>query len=467
MAFVTLHGFDVEHASSLLVIDNLFPEIQHIDGKGVTDKYTPTDDVTSINSIDVMRVLPYAPRFRQLGSANNGNWHNERNQGGVNNAPQSNSYTIPVDMFYDEGIPILDTQSYSNPIKLKSILMAQLVKTAGLAINIITFAKQIEGFFRDSFSEIPTQEEIEKAVFAYDSTVATSEDGSAVDAFIAANSELTDGVPEIGAMHIPLEERQAFISTQFDRIMKRQYQTNASDTSAKILATGFINPFSEEEGIRINSATGIAGMYDGVDMFIMNGITRKFTNVALRADKGAAFAKIEQGANLTGVTVNGETFGTKVVKGGFYEFKYTGGSVDSWRLDGENVLLADYGIAVNGAPKANDVITVDFAPGGVEQLLKNMDAMIVYGMGTVRGIVGPSVVANPHPFQGGVFILPKMKIGVEVLSGKTIKMVVKGGWTPEEIALIKNSIRFTPIDGQAVTGNDAFQTGIFNDGTSN
>ena len=71
MAFVTLNGYDVEHASSMLVYENLFPEIQHINGKGVVDKYTMPSDVESVTYIDVMRVLPYAPRFRKLGGLNN------------------------------------------------------------------------------------------------------------------------------------------------------------------------------------------------------------------------------------------------------------------------------------------------------------------------------------------------------------------------------------------------------------
>ena len=165
MAFTTVKGFDVEHASSMLVYENLFPEIQHINGKGCIDKYTKTDDVESVTYIDVMRVLPYAPRFRQLGSRNNGSWHNKKNQGGVNNAAQSVHYTIPVDLIYDEGVPITHSQDYSNPMNLKRIIMAQLVKTAGLTINVVTFAKQIEGFFRDSFKdpEAPTAEELAAA----------------------------------------------------------------------------------------------------------------------------------------------------------------------------------------------------------------------------------------------------------------------------------------------------------------
>lgn len=394
MAFVALNGYDVEHASQLLVYDNLFPEIQHINGKGVTDTYTKTRDVESVTYIDVMRVLPYAPRFRQLGAANNGTWHNQQNEGGFNNAPQSTKYTIPVDLIYDEGVPITTTQDYSNPIKLREIIMAQLIKVAGMSINIITFAKQIEGFFRDSFSDTATADEIAAALFAYDPALAANAAGSGPDAFIAANAELTDGVTEIGALHIPLERRQAFITSRYNRVMKRQYEQNASEASARILATGFMNPFTDKEGARINSATGLCGMYDGVDVFLMNKVTRQFVYVALNC--------APNGANAAAAT-----------------------------------------------------------------LLDKIDGMIVYGDGTCRGIVGPSIEANPNPYFGGVYILPKMKVGVDVLNGKTIKLIINGAnYTAEEITTIKEAIKFTPIDGKVVKGEDVFADGTFNDGIS-
>ena len=105
----------------------------------------------------------------------------------------------------------------------------------------------------------------------------------------------------------------------------------------------------------------------------------------------------------------------------------------------------------------------------VRGLLDKLNGMVVYGAGTCRGIVGPTVQANPNPFFGGVYILPQMKVGVEVLHGATIKCIVNGGaaladtWTAANIAMIMNTITFTPIDGEVVKGN----VSGFNDGTSN
>ena len=51
-----------------------------------------------------------------------------------------------------------------------------------------------------------------------------------------------------------------------NRIMKSQYLQNASEASARILANGFMNPFDGRESDRIDSRTGMCGMYDGVDL---------------------------------------------------------------------------------------------------------------------------------------------------------------------------------------------------------
>lgn len=414
MAFQTVKGYDVEHASSLLVYENLFPEIQHINGKGVTDKYTPSNDVESVMYIDVMRVLPYAPRFRQIGGANNGAYHNAANNGYAN-APQSQHYTIPVDLFYDEGVPITSSQIYANPVALKAVVLAQLVKTAGMAINIITYAKQIEGFFRngDNFDKAKTHskgsieaadvtaDEIAEAVYGYDPAAVGSAANSPTMKFISANGSLSDGIPEIGALTVPSDERQAFVSPAFNVLMKGQYMQNASEASARILATGFINPFTQSESARIDSRTGMCGMYDDVDCFMFNKVTRQFVYVAL----GIAGTSNDAAADLADCRAS----------------------------------------------------------------LDKIGAIIVYGAGTCRGIVGPTVEANPNTYYGGVYILPKMKVGVECLHGATIKMVINAGagatsgWSAADIAKLMNKLTFTPIDGVTIKGNVAG----FNDGTTN
>lgn len=396
MAYVTMNGFDVEHGSSLLVYENFFPRIQHILGKGCIDKYTKTDDVKSITKIDVMRVLPYAPEFRQLGAQNNGKWHNSKNVGGVNNAPESEHYTIDVDLIYDAGVPITSNQTLSTKADFERVVMKQIIESATMTVNIVTFAKQIEAFFRDSFANIatPTQGEYDEAIFNADKTKQAPQDGSYMDAFESANAKLSDGIPEIGALIVPREARQAFVTPQFTRITKRQYMSNASEASAEILATGWINPFTQSEGKRVDSATGIVGMYDGVLMTEVNAVTMKFVYLVLGIDP----------------------------------------------TDANNATLI--------------------------ALLKQIQCILVYGEATNRGLVLPTIEANKHPFQRGVYIVPQMKMGVEVMSGKSIKLVVDTGWQLSDVTAIGQAISFTPIDGVNVTANNLFGAGIFNSGLS-
>lgn len=402
MAFVTVNNYDVEHASQMLVYENLMVGIQHINGKGCIDTYTKTNDVRSVTFIDIKRILPSPVRFRKVGSTNNGAWHNVRNEGGFNNAPQSVHYTIPVDLFYDEGIALMETQEYSSPTQLKAIVMENVVKAMQTSINAVTFAKQYLGYFRDSFKDVATEKEIKDAVFAYDTAVAANADGSVTDAFVAANTSLSKGVPELGAFAVPADRRQAFITYDFDRYMQRQYVQNASEAAARINSTGYIDPFTGNKGVRVDTLnTGLAGTYNGVDMYILNEYVKLWTYKAI----------------------------------GLYP--------------------ADNGVEV----QTEDQIAAETA-------LDKIGAMIVYADTTVRGIVGPNIEVNKHPFQAGVYVAPELKMGVEVLSGKGIKMVVKGGWTSDEIASIKKVIKFTEIDGVVNTGAKLF-AGIYNDGSSN
>ena len=388
MAYVALNGFDVEHASSLLVMENLFPAIQHINGMGVTDKYTKTSDIENVTLIDVMRVLPYAPRFRKLGATNNGAWSNAKNDG-RSNAPQSVHYTIPVDLIYDEGVPITRTIAESNPIQLQAIVMKQVVEAAALSINVVTYAKQIEGWLKNYDNTTGALiDATNYSDFGADSSLAPNVAGSYADAFIEANGVLTDGVKSIGAFVVDVNERQAFATTKFNRIMKRQYMQNASTPATHMLANGVLNPFNDTESIRINEKTGYLGVYDGVDIFLFNSTVKKFVYYAL-------------------------------------------------------------GLAPTD--------TTEIA------LLDKIACMIVYANATVRGIVGPTVEVNPNVYYGGAYLLPKLKMGVEVVAPDGIKVVVDdaNGFTAANILALKAKVQFTALDGSVVAPTPTgFNTGL-------
>lgn len=408
MALYTLNGFSAEEATSKYVYENLFPSIQHINGKGCIDKYTLTEDVRSVTKIDVMRLKAVLPAVRQLGATNNGGFMNRYNTPGNGNSPQSVNYTIGVDLFFDRNIPIPAAQLFANKIAFEAIVQAEVIDTMAWAINIVTFAKQIEGFFRngDNFDKAKTHTqgsivaadvtagEIAKAIFNYDPNVAND----CAKKFVKANAALTNGVPEIGAYVVPVSARQAFVSSDFNADLKAQYSSNASEAAAMINATGFINPFTQTESKRIDERTGLCGMYDGVPLFLINSATIQLMYIYL------------------GVLGTGN----------------------------------------------------DNALASVRTSLDKINGMIVYANGTCRGIAIPQTVeVNKDPYNAqSVIIAPLMKMGVDVLHGASIKLVVAGTMSAGEIAAVMNAVNFTPIDDDGSNASAALVGYDFNDGTT-
>lgn len=417
MALFNLNGFSAEEVTSGYVYENLFPGLQHINGKGVTDKYTVSEDVRSVTKIDVMRLKADIPAFRQLGAVTNGGYANQYNTAYNGNSPQSVTYTIGVDLFFDRITPIPVAQLLANKVAFESIVQKQIVDTMAWGINVVTFAKQIEAFFRNTENfNIPntnshakgsivagdiTATEIANAVFQYDTSVSND----AVAKFIDANASLTDGVPQIGAYIVPIDERQAFITSAMNSKMKAQYSANASEAAAQINATGFMNPFTQTEGKRIDTRTGLCGMFDGVGMYLLNSATKRLVYIYL-------------------------------------------------------------GILGTGSDSSGNL-------PACRGYLDQVDGMIVYGAGTCRGIaVAPTVAVKEDPYNAqSVNLCPLAKVGVDVLHGATIKLIVNGGaalasaWAAADIAKLMNTLTFSPIQNPA-NARTVLATYGFNDGTT-
>lgn len=416
MALGTINGFSAEEATSKYVYENFFGGIQHINGKGCIDKYTMTDDVRSVNSIDVMRLKPVLPAVRKLGAANNGGFYNKYNTPAQGNSPQSVNYSIPVDLFFDRLIPIAAAQLFLNKTNFEEIVQTEVIAAMDWAINIVTFAKQIEGFFRngDNFDKAKTHTkgnvvegditdgEIANALFYYDPTVAND----CARAFVKANAALAS-IKELGQFRVPVNARQAFVSPAFNADMKAQYSSNASEAAANINATGFMNPFTQTEGKRIDmESTGLCGMYDGVYMFQLFDADRDLIYIYL---------------GILGTDNDGDT-------------------------------------ELINCRAALDMI------GGI----------IVAGAGTCRGIaIAKSISVKEDPYNAqAVNICPLMKMGVDVLHGASIKLVVNAGaslanaWSKRGIARLINHITFTTIDDDGTLAREALPDYDFNDGTT-
>jgi hypothetical protein len=287
MALVLKNGFDVDHATSLVIYENLFPSIKHIAGKGVTEKYV-NGDVSKADSVDVMRVLPKKPNYRKLGAQSNGGWHNTNNaQGGY--SPESVHYTVEVNHVFDEDTSIALSQLMETKISFREIVNKNITDCFATTLNCFTWATQLYGYIQTATATDQT---------TYGGSV------TAAKAFQDAVAQLANGDMSIGAMFIQPQDCQAFIKPSLNAELKSQYATNASDLAVQINATGFINPFSQREDTRVDYRTGLLGLYDGVVMTSINGAEMEIVEeiLGLKSTDTTELALMD---NIQGIVVYG------------------------------------------------------------------------------------------------------------------------------------------------------------------
>lgn len=74
---------------------------------------------------------------------------------------------------------------------------------------------------------------------------------------------------------------------------------------------------------------------------------------------------LNEGAGITSVNINLDTFEEKITTAGEYNFTYNG---SSWIFEGNEVSLSTYGISIVGSPNENDIIMVEY----IKQNLNNV-----------------------------------------------------------------------------------------------
>ena len=96
--------------------------------------------------------------------------------------------------------------------------------------------------------------------------------------------------------------------------------------------------------------------------------------IGLQTPAAHAVASLKKASVTSGtewVSVNSETFASKVSANGTYNFIYNN---TDWELSGQEIALSDYGISIIGEPITNDTITIIFADGELSQYPINLFA---------------------------------------------------------------------------------------------
>ena len=375
MSLFNLNNQQVARLTSKTVYKNLYQDIIHKDGFGITDRFV-TPEQTKASLIDIYVPVPIGGRFRMRGASTNGEWAN------VNNAPNgthqrnhvlSKRFTIDILKRYDFNIAVSEdeiemTGAASLNESFEQICRTQIEQDIAVNVNAYTFAAQIFAFFTESFaaayakgsgaatSDI-TDKELTNALerYSYDSANKTG----AIRAFKLSNAKVSKGDSKLYAGYFPADERQGFL---FDPIflvdLSETAAMSASDVATRMLAGGGLNAFTNEKKTVADFQKGYVGWLDGMPLYEVSQQVKDATWYYLGLDAS------------TNATVIG--------------------------------------------------------------YLNDIQAMIAPANATIRGLRPTSFKTVDDPDTQGVIIQPKVNMGVRCLSGTALKCVVSGTeWTGE------------------------------------
>ena len=375
MSLFNLNNQQVARLVSKSVYKNLYQDVLHKDGFGITDRFV-TPEQTKASLIDIYVPVPIGGRFRMRGASTNGEWAN------VNNAPNgthqrnhvlSKRFTIDILKRYDFNIAVSEdeiemTGAASLNESFEQICRTQIEQDIAINVNAYTFAAQIFAFFTESFaaayakgsgaatSDI-TDKELTNALerYSYDSANKTG----AIRAFKLSNAKVSKGDSKLYAGYFPADERQGFL---FDPIflvdLSETAAMSASDVATRMLAGGGLNAFTNEKKTVADFQKGYVGWLDGMPLYEVSQQVKDATWYYLGLDAS------------TNATVIG--------------------------------------------------------------YLNDIQAMIAPANATIRGLRPTSFKTVDDPDTQGVIIQPKVNMGVRCLSGTALKCVVSGTeWTGE------------------------------------
>lgn len=373
MSLFNLNNQQVARLTSKTVYKNLYQDIIHKDGFGITDRFV-TPEQTKAAMIDIFVPIPIGGRFRMRGASSNGEWANTNNAPNANkqrNHVLSRRFTIDILKRYDFNIAVSEdeiemTGAASLNESFEQICREQIEQDIAININGYTFAAQVFAFFTESFAAAYakgssaaatdiTDAEVKAALekYTYDSTNKTG----AIRAFKISNAKVSKGDSKLYADYFPADARQAFM---FDPIylvdLSETASMSASDVATRMLAGGGMNAFTSEKKTVADFQKGYVGWLDGMPLYEVS-----------QQVKNAAWYYL-------------------------------------------------------GLDDTDDATVIGY--------LNDIQAMIAPANATIRGLRPTSFKTVDDPDTQGVIIQPKVNMGVRCLSGTALKCVVSGTeWT--------------------------------------
>lgn len=274
MGLFSLSNQQVARKVSRTVFKNLYQDLMHKDGFGMSEKFVRPEDANAA-TVDIFVPIPIKGRFRMRGSDTNGLWANKNNlpnsETGQLKHVLSKRFTIDILKRYDENIAISEDEvdgvgAADLDEGFEQICRNQIEQDIAININGYTFASQLYSFLMDSFSDAVTADEVKDAIelYTYDATNRTA----AQRAFLLSNAKVSNGDSKLYAGYYPADARQAFLfSTVYPVDLKDTCALNASDVATRMMAGGGINAFTSEKKTVADFEKGAVGWLDGMGLY--------------------------------------------------------------------------------------------------------------------------------------------------------------------------------------------------------
>ena len=274
MSLFNLSNQQVARLVSKTVYKNLYQDIIHKDGFGITDRFV-TPEQTNAAIIDIYVPIPINNRFRMRGASTNGAWANKDNLPDATTGQRkhvlSKRFSIDILKRYDTNIAVSEDEvEGTNAANLdegfEQICKDQIEQDIAININGYTFASQLYSFFMDSFSATPTAAEVANAIEIY--TYSADNRTAAIRAFKLSNAKVSKGDSKLYAGYYPAQARQGFLfNTTFLVDLTDTAALTASDVATRMLAQGGMNAFTSEQKTVADFQKGYVGWLDGMPLY--------------------------------------------------------------------------------------------------------------------------------------------------------------------------------------------------------
>ena len=274
MSLFNLSNQQVARKVSKTVYKNLYQDIIHKDGFGITDRFV-TPEQTNAAIIDIYVPIPINSRFRMRGAESNGLWTNKENLPNATTGQRkhvlSKRFSIDILKRYDTNIAVSEDEvEGTNAANLdegfEQICKDQIEQDIAININGYTFASQLYSFIMDSFSETPTEAEVRRAIELY--TYNPENRTAATRAFKLSNAKVSKGDSKLYAGYYPADKRQGFLfDPTFLVDLTDTAALSASDVATRMVAQGGLNAFTGEKKTVADFQSGYVGWLDGMPLY--------------------------------------------------------------------------------------------------------------------------------------------------------------------------------------------------------